>query len=93
MSVSFLRSLVNPPTRSGGKVIAGAHPRSSIGDSLGLSRVEPRRKTRRRDAIMGITAPDIRRLARRGGVKRIQKAVYQETRGVLRGFVEEVRPH
>ncbi len=93
MSVSFLRSLVNPPTRPGGKVIAGAHPRRSIGDSLGLSRVEPRRKTRHPDAIMGITAPDIRRLARRGGVKRIQKAVYQETRGVLRGFVEDVRPH
>ncbi|KAF2165973.1 hypothetical protein M409DRAFT_55332 [Zasmidium cellare ATCC 36951] len=33
-----------------------------------------------RDKIQGITAPDIRRLARRGGVKRIQKNVYEETR-------------
>merc|ERR1740117_1696908 len=40
--------------------------------------------------IMGITKPAIRRLARRGGVKRISSYIYEETRSVLRGFLENV---
>jgi histone H4 len=35
----------------------------------------------------GITKPAIRRLARRGGVKRISGLIYEETRGVLKIFV------
>ena len=35
-------------------------------------------------ASQGITKPVIRRLARRGGVKRISGLVYEETRGVLK---------
>jgi len=38
----------------------------------------------------GITKPAIRRLARRGGVKRISGDVYTTTRGVLRKFLEKV---
>ena len=34
----------------------------------------------------------IRRLARRGGVKRISGLIYEETRGVLKIFLENVRP-
>ena len=41
-----------------------------------------------RDNIEGITKPVIRRLARRGGVKRISGLVYEETRGVLKVFLE-----
>ena len=37
---------------------------------------------RNRDNIQGITKPAIRRLARRGGVKRISGLIYEETRGV-----------
>ena len=37
-----------------------------------------------------ITKPAIRRLARRGGVKRISGLVYEETRGVLKVFLENV---
>ena len=37
-----------------------------------------------RDSIQGITKPAIRRLARRGGVKRISGLIYEETRGVLK---------
>ncbi len=33
-----------------------------------------------RQAIMGVTKPAIRRLARRGGVKRISSMIYPETR-------------
>lgn len=43
-----------------------------------------------RDNIQGITKPAIRRLARRGGVKRISGLVYEETRGVLKDFVTKV---
>ena len=40
--------------------------------------------------IEGITKPAIRRLCRRGGVKRISGLVYEETRGALRTFLEEI---
>lgn len=43
-----------------------------------------------RDSIQGITKPAIRRVARRGGVKRISGLVYEETRGVLKTFLESV---
>lgn len=43
-----------------------------------------------RDNIQGITKPAIRRLARRGGVKRIAGLIYEETRGVLKVFLEHV---
>ena len=39
---------------------------------------------------LGITKPAIRRLARRGGVKRISGLIYEETRGVLKIFLENV---
>ena len=39
------------------------------------------------DNIQGITKPAIRRLARRG-VKRISGLIYEETRGVLKVFLE-----
>jgi len=43
-----------------------------------------------RDNIQGITKPAIRRLCRRGGVKRISELIYDETRGVLKVFLENV---
>jgi histone H4 len=42
-----------------------------------------------RDNIQGITNPAIQRLARRGGVKRISGLIYEETRGVLKIFLEQ----
>ena len=42
-----------------------------------------------RETILGITKPAIRRLARRGGVKRISNMIYDETRTVLRSFLEK----
>jgi histone H4 len=41
-----------------------------------------------RDNIQGITKPAIRRLARRGGVKRMSGLTYEETRAVLKAFLE-----
>ena len=43
-----------------------------------------------RDNIHGITKPSIRRLARRAGVKRIAGLIYEETRGVLKQFLENL---
>ena len=43
-----------------------------------------------RNNIQGVTKPAIRRLARRGGVKRISLLVYEEVRGVLKIFLEQV---
>ncbi|KAK0715640.1 histone-fold-containing protein [Lasiosphaeris hirsuta] len=37
-----------------------------------------------KDCIRGITKPAIRRLARRGGVKRISAGIYDEIRGALK---------
>lgn len=41
-------------------------------------------------ALSGITKPAIRRLARRGGVKRISGLVYDETRNLLKNFLQDV---
>ena len=43
-----------------------------------------------RDNIDGISKAAIRRLARRGGVKRLLGLIYVETRGVLKGFLKNL---
>eukprot|EP00921_Rhytidocystis_pertsovi_P000002 GHVQ01000005.1.p1 GENE.GHVQ01000005.1~~GHVQ01000005.1.p1 ORF type:complete len:115 (-),score=7.38 GHVQ01000005.1:426-770(-) len=43
-----------------------------------------------RDQISGVTKPAIRRLARRGGVKRISLLVYEEIRVALKMFLHNV---
>ena len=56
--------------------------------SLGLGKGGAKRHRRRlKENIQGITKPAIRRLARRGGVKRISGLIYEETRGVLKVFL------
>ena len=59
------------------------------GDSKGVHGIKRQKKTLK-DNIRGITKPAIRRLARRGGVKRISAVMYEEVRGILKGFVEGV---
>ncbi|KAF4383957.1 hypothetical protein G4B88_016390, partial [Cannabis sativa] len=69
------------------------HPKMSGrgkgGKGLGKGGAKRHRKVLR-DNIQGITKPAIRRLARRGGVKRISGLIYEETRGVLKIFLENV---
>ena len=60
------------------------------GKGLGRSPFMRRRHRVLRDNINGITKPAIRRLARRGGVKRISGGIYEETRGVLTIFLNSV---
>ncbi|KAL4784924.1 hypothetical protein BJX76DRAFT_356529 [Aspergillus varians] len=49
-----------------------------------------RRHQKPRDNILGVTCPAIRRLARRGGVYRIKKEIYDDTRVVLKERLTEV---
>lgn len=88
---------VQPPAPPGrGKIMPGPGVRHGLGKGLGKGRGKGRggekRKKRKveRDTIKTITKWDIRRLARRGGVKRISDAVYNEARHSLRNFLENV---
>ncbi|KJA15456.1 hypothetical protein HYPSUDRAFT_80497 [Hypholoma sublateritium FD-334 SS-4] len=40
-----------------------------------------------RQSIQNLSAPPFRRLARRGGVKRISSRIYEEGRGVIRDYL------
>ncbi|KAE8221652.1 hypothetical protein CF319_g5029 [Tilletia indica] len=62
------------PGRGKGKGMGGAHRHVRI----------------LRDNIKYVTKPAIRRLARRGGVKRISAGVYDEVRGALHSFLRTV---
>nr|GMC51515.1 histone H4 [Ipomoea batatas] len=63
--------------------------RGKGGKGLGLGGAKRHRKVLW-DNIQGITKSAIRRLARRGGVRRISGLIYEETRGVLNIFLENV---
>jgi histone H4 len=69
--------------------LANMSGRGKGGKGLGKGGAKRHRKVLR-DNIQGITKPAIRRLARRGGVKRISGLIYEETRGVLKVFLENV---
>ncbi|CAH1430595.1 unnamed protein product [Lactuca virosa] len=56
--------------------------RGKGGKGLGKGGAKRHRKVLR-DNIQGITKPAIRRLARRGGVKRISGLIYEETRDFI----------
>ncbi len=43
-----------------------------------------------KNVYLGITKPAIRRLARRGGVKRISHDIYNETRNQMKGFLDTI---
>ena len=47
-------------------------------------------RSKEKDVLTGITKPAIRRLARRGGVKRISSTIYPQTREVLKAFLDVV---
>ena len=58
----------------------------------GYGKVGAKRQAKKaiRETILGVTKPAIRRLARRGGVKRISALIYDEARTVLKNFLENV---
>ncbi|KAG5925305.1 Histone H4 [Claviceps africana] len=76
------RSQEEPPSSSGrGKI--------GVAGKTVLGRAKRHRKILR-DTIQGITKPAIRRLARRGGVKRISANIYDETRTALKDRLEAI---
>jgi histone H4 len=93
-SAEFLRRDLSQ--KAGSKIfwnVLKAYPtmtgRGKGGKGLGKGGAKRHRKVLR-DNIQGITKPAIRRLARRGGVKRISGLIYEETRNVLKVFLEHV---
>ena len=58
----------------------------------GMGKVAAKRHSRKskKPILEGVTKPAIRRLARRGGVKRISFYIYDYTRDVLKGFLSSV---
>ncbi|KAL2066497.1 hypothetical protein VTL71DRAFT_2568 [Oculimacula yallundae] len=65
----------------GAKFIAG---RGKGGKGLGTGKGSKRYRKVVKDTIQGVTKGDIRRLARRGGVKRISGGIYDEVRSTLK---------
>ena len=75
------------------RIPAAVHKPKAIGGLVGgKGQGLPKRirLLRKGGSIQGVTKPAIRRLARRGGVKRISGLIYEETRGVLKVFLENV---
>ncbi|EGE84674.2 hypothetical protein BDDG_07619 [Blastomyces dermatitidis ATCC 18188] len=66
------------------------HPHRNL-NPKNVARFVPRRlKKCLRDNIMGVTKPAIRRLARRGGVVRMQKDIYDTIRSVILMRLREI---
>lgn len=71
------------PMLGGKGVIGGGKEKHGLGGKgLGKGGMKRHRKVVR-DSVRGITKGDIRRLARRGGIKRISGTVYDETRQAM----------
>jgi len=95
------RKTVADKVTTASRIIGGLHDNSnhnrnnnSYSSSLSLARGKggPKRIRfiRAGGAIRGVTKPAIRRLARRGGVKRISGLIYAEARGVLKIFLNKL---
>ena len=63
----------------------GKPGRKSVGSGKGGAK---RHRRTMQNSLAGISRGDVRRLARRGGVKRISSLIYEEARTVLKGFLE-----
>ncbi|KAK6085877.1 hypothetical protein SCUP234_02784 [Seiridium cupressi] len=75
-----------------GKSAGWAQARGKGAKGIGLGGKTGAKRHRKilRDNIQGVTKGAIRRLARRGGVKRISATIYDEVRSVMKSFLEEV---
>ncbi|KAG5658522.1 hypothetical protein KAF25_010703 [Fusarium avenaceum] len=78
------------PTYTGGKV-APFQKRGIVRQGGGKTVLGGKRHRKiLRDNIQGITKPAIRRLARRGGVKRISAGIYADVRAALKARLETI---
>ena len=60
------------------------------GKGIGKVGIKRNQKKQSKTLIEGITKPAIRRLARRGGVKRISNQIYPEVRSILNTFLTNI---
>ncbi|KAF7332956.1 Histone H4.1 [Mycena venus] len=65
-------------------------PRRSTGGKSYYPHLRNRHRRAPRTNILAITKPALRRLARRGGVKRTSNWIYEDVRCILRLFIESV---
>ncbi|KAF8543608.1 histone-fold-containing protein [Trichophaea hybrida] len=82
-----------PKKRSGGgKSIAGKSVmgRGKAKAGLGAGFARNRRRKILKDTVQGISKGDLRRLARRGGVKRISVPVYEEMRAAMKAYLNKI---
>ncbi|XP_032641580.1 histone H4-like [Chelonoidis abingdonii] len=78
-----------PPLPTLSVTLANVSGRGKGGKGLGKGGAKCHRRVLR-DNIQGITKPVICHLACQGGVKPISGLIYEETRGVLKVFLENV---
>jgi histone H4 len=71
---------------------AGKGGKGGKGVGKGYGKVAAKRHSKKsaKSTLEGVTKPAIRRLARRGGVKRISSDIYNYTRDVLSAFLGQV---
>ena len=69
---------------------AGKGVGKGIGKGAGKIAAKRHGRKSTRPLLEGITKPAIRRLARRGGVKRISYYIYEYSRDILKGFLQGV---
>lgn len=60
------------------------------GGKIGIGKGAMRHRHVQKDVMLGVTKPAIRRLCRRGGVKRINGYVYEETRQNCKSWLENI---
>ena len=73
-----------------GKIIKGKIGNGKGGKGIGKLGAKRHAKKSIKPNIDGITKPAIRRLARRGGVKRISIFIYDDIRFVLKNFLQSI---
>jgi histone H4 len=86
------------PVRHGGSgmavrqpILAGGMGKGAKGSGRkGKQSLQQRRRKMMRDVTQGITKSDIKRLARRGGCKRINKLVYDSARSAMKEFLSNI---
>ena len=67
----------------------GGAGRGKGGKGMGKGGAKRHRKVLR-DNIQGVTKPALRRLARRGGIKRISGLFYEQARGIIKVFLDRI---
>ncbi|KAH6672716.1 histone-fold-containing protein [Plectosphaerella plurivora] len=78
------------PSRGGPGRRGPAYPTGGKGKTGGKAFGAKRHRKILKDTITGITKPAIRRLARRGGVKRISASIYDEIRAAIKVRLESI---